>query len=149
MRAEFVHVARHDVRVALGRHLVGVRLAGRGRLLAVVERGELVILPEVAQVHPLRLERLQHVHIPPVGEFRGPVVVDRQSRLLLRGQAVTAHGNDGIPVGLHHLHLRDARVGRRFDRRVARENHVVFVDDDRAGGPDVAERVRNRAHVAR
>ena len=78
MSAECVHVARHDVRVALSRHLVGVRLAGRRLLLGGVERGEFVIRPEVAQIHPVRLERLQHVPIPVEVDLADTVLGDSQ-----------------------------------------------------------------------
>lgn len=105
-----------------------VRVAGQRNRQTVLAKdvGEFILVPERGEID-LVGEGSEDLGVP-AGQFGGPVVVEGKAALLVGGEP---------------------RLGGRLDGGVAGEDDPVLVDDDRAGGADLAQRLGDEVKVAR
>lgn len=111
----------------------------------IEQRRQFVGFPEPRKIGVLG-ERGEHCGIP-FGQFRGTVVEECEPPFLLRGQPLATDGDDGLSIDIDDPDAHESGRFRCFNGRVACEDHVVFVDHDRAGGPNLLQGDRNLVDV--
>ena len=147
MAAEDEQVAGDDVGRSRLDHGVVVGQAG-GRLRE--QRREFRGRPERRQIEPVGMQLCQPVDVPFEVEFADAVVRDRERlRTGVGGEVeiVPLDGDQMVAVGLHDAQ-RNAQSLRVFDRLVAGNDAAVPVDEHRAAGTVLAERLFERGAPA-